>query len=215
LFAGTSGCPPLLGIQSERGDVQIEKYNCQNLNERIFDYVKRNKIGSVLLVSRWIYYTGNDLFPDNINYISTAGQSGGGTLENSRIAFEHGLFTTIERYNAIGVKVFIAMDNPQQRSPLIDALRVSGISGDSELNKSSITLQEHQLTQDYVNKAITGMGSKNVQIINFDSALCADGICPLAKENQSIYYDSHHLSVFGSQLVVPVLEKYFMPTAPK
>ncbi len=216
LFAGTSGCPPLLEIQSERGDAEIEKYNCQSLNERIFDYVKRNNISSVLLVGRWIYYTGNDLFPDAINHISTSGQSER-ALESSRIAFNHGLRTTIERYNAIGVKVFIAMDNPQQRSPLIDALRVAGITGDSEtkLNKSSITLQEHQLTQDWVNKAIAGLGSKNVQIINFDGTLCNDGICPLAKENQSIYYDTHHLTVYGSQLVVPVLQKYLMPTAPK
>lgn len=42
------------------------------------------------------------------------------------------------------------------------------------------------------------------KLIDFDEILCrAEENCPLAVEGQSLYYDSDHLSVYGSMTLYP------------
>lgn len=69
-FTGTSGCPSLLGIQSMRGDSDLEKFNCKALNEKVFNFVKTEGIKNVVLISRWTYYMGSVSRPLEINLIA-------------------------------------------------------------------------------------------------------------------------------------------------
>ena len=158
LSSGFSGCPPFLGIQSIRGDQNI--HNCSQLNQRIYEYVKQNNIKFVFLIARWSYYTGGSTRPTEINLISMD-ITKDTDLEFSRKSFEYGLIKTVEMYANIGVHVFIFEDNPQQKIDPKDALKKAKPI-DSEINKLSISLQEHMNNQSYANKLFNNLKKQSL-----------------------------------------------------
>lgn len=205
LFSGSSGCPPLLGVQSLRGAEWRKKYNCQRLNERIFEYVRDNRIESVLLIARWTYYSGGAARPKEINHISmNEGQEA--TYDFSRASFEYGLQQTIKKYEEIGVRIYIVEDVPQQIYDPKDAMKKSKLN-DASINKLSVTLKEHKNHQSWVSdqfrKTVDGRGIA----INFDSALCGHDLCSLVSQGKFLYFDDDHLSVEGARLAYPSLAK--------
>ncbi|QWD66558.1 acyltransferase family protein [Polynucleobacter sp. MWH-Aus1W21] len=202
LFAGTSGCPSLLGIQSMRRGNGIETYNCRKLNDRIFSYVRSNGIKSVILANRWVYYSGSIVTPNEINYISRD-ELEPINIESSRRDFSWALQNTIAKYSEIGVKVYLVEDTPRQLVLPRDILVKAGPS-DVEINKFSVSRDLHEQNQSYVNAEIRKHDDK-ASIINFDKLICNLEICPLAKDGQFLYFDSDHLGVYGSHLLYPAL----------
>lgn len=124
-FTGTSGCPSVLGIQSMRGEDGIEKYNCQALNERVFEHVRSNGIKHVILANRWTYY-GNSLSrPAEFNpVVRDPGQ--GVTRESSAEDLAWAIRNTVIRYQQIGVQVIFIEDVPQQLHNPKDIIRKGG-----------------------------------------------------------------------------------------
>lgn len=197
VFAGTSGCPPFLGIQSLRGAANIELNNCQKLNERIFDFVKNNGIEQVLLVGRWTYYAGGLTKPEERNAISMD-MSKEDSVGFARESFIFGLHKTVTEYRKIGVKVYLVNDTPQQEVGPLTALKFSGLEVD-RVNDFSISRVQHQRDQAWVRDQFAGMKYLGAAVIDFDDLLCSpSGICPIAHDGRSLYFDSDHLSVYGA-----------------
>jgi peptidoglycan/LPS O-acetylase OafA/YrhL len=211
LLAGSSGCPPLLGIQSMRGELNIEKHNCRKLNERIFEYVKDKKIPNVILVGFWTYYTGNLAAPKRFNMIAQNEHSETINFETSKVDFEWAIRNTIERYRKIGVKVFFIADNPTQIVEPKDALRGAlnklGYLSDSKINSFSITLSDHEKNQLYVNKLLK---NKDAELLEFNDIYCQDITCALIKDGKFLYFDSDHLSIDGSMLIYQKLKNHLI-----
>lgn len=203
LFAGTSGCPPLLEIQAMRGEEQIRKYNCQKLNDRVFNFVKKNKINSVLLIARRTYYTGGTTKPDELVHISMDVNKEA-TLKFSRASFEYGLEQTIEKYKSIGVRVYLFSDIPQQIYAVKDTLRKSRLT-DSSINHMSVSTKEHKNNQSWVSSHFLKIPNELAAVVNFDNALCNNNICPIVSNGKSLYIDDDHLSINGSMLLYPDL----------
>ncbi len=200
-FIGNSGCPPLLGIQSVRGEELTKKYNCQKINERIFEYVKNNDIKSVLLIARWSYYTGGTTTPNELNPVFAEGKK-----YSSQEAFAYGIKQTIDRYKAIGVKVYIMGDNPQQIHNPMDALRkYRRQASDSLINQLSVPKTEHLNNQRLALKIIKNNTQGKATYINFDNLLCPNDTCPLVVNSKFLYKDSDHLSIDGSLYIYPTL----------
>jgi len=204
LFAGSSGCPPLIGVQSMRGEADIKKNNCQKLNERIFQYVKKNNIKTVLLIGRWTYYTGGTAQED-LNFISKDPLESI-SKENSCRAFEYGLDKTIKSYEEIGVKVLLVEDNPYQPWAPKNVLRKSK-GTDSSINQLAVSTLDHLKTQSFPLNIFNKIQTKNFIRINFDSILCNSNFCPLAIGGKFLYFDNDHLSIEGAKLVYPILNK--------
>lgn len=200
-FTGTSGCPPVLGIQSMRGAQDIEKNNCKELNERVFNYVKENHIPNVILIARWRYYTGS--MSRNEQNVIARDPSSTVTSQSSTIDFYWGINNTVKQYKSIGTRVFIVQDNPQQLHEPRDILRKSTPTDDA-INEYSVTTKEHKANQNDINRAIIQSGAIS---INFDEILCNEKICPLAKNSRFLYFDDDHLSITGALLVYPSLER--------
>jgi len=195
-FTGTSGCPSVLGIQSMRGESGIEKYNCKELNERIFNYVKNSAIKSVILANRWTYYTDSFSRPKEFNPIARDLKLPiDKTSSTKDLAWA--LQNTVSRYSAIGVKVIFIADNPQQIYEPKDVLRKAR-GDEAEYLKLSVTLDEHRKNQKLVNDYLQITGAK---VINLDDILCIDSICPIFANSKFLYSDDDHLSVSGSLLV--------------
>lgn len=206
LFTGASGCPPLLGIQSVRGKAEIEKNNCQELNNRIFEHVKDSNIKTVLLVARWTYYTGGKTRPAELNLLARVKQEDA-TIKNSIAAFDYGLRNTVEKYNSIGVHVVFVEDNPQQIFDPKDALKKSRTFSDDVINRYSVSRSEHELNQAYVAHEMRKLKGQMVTLVNFDDLLCDKISCQLVKNNQFMYFDDDHLSNVGANIVYPAVAK--------
>jgi peptidoglycan/LPS O-acetylase OafA/YrhL len=195
LFAGASGCPPLLGIQSMRGEEETRKSNCQALNERVFEYVKDHHIPFVLLTARWTYYTGGMTKPNELNPISIESRFNS-SRQHSRESFQFGLRETIRRYKGIGVRVILVKDSPQQAFDPRSVLRRSNFT-DSEINRLSVTRDQHRVDQAWVNQEFQKVASDLVVLIDTDSALCGEVVCEFVKDGKFLYYDDDHLSLNG------------------
>ncbi len=203
-FTAIGGCPPLLGIVSPSGESQ-KKYNCQKLNDRIFEYVKINKIKSVVLIARWTYYTGGTL--RHGGHVPIWAVVEDATIKNSlKASFEYGLKYTVQKYRNIGVNVYIVEDNPMQIHDIKYVLKKSKPI-DAAINKFSVTREEHENNQSYVAKQFKSIGGEMINIINFDNLLCTDQICPWVNEGKFLYFDEGHLSVDGAMLIYPSLKK--------
>lgn len=201
LFAGVSGCPSLLGVQSMRGDQKIDKYNCRELNEKIFVHIKNTGIKNIILSNRWTYYTGSISRPHEFCPISKTNQ------RSDRIAskkdFMWALDNTVSRYKEIGVNVILVEDIPQQKYAPITILD-KGILNDSDINDYSVNYNEHLENQKLVNEAIK---KQNVKIVNFNKIICNGKVCPLVKDSKYIYLDDDHLTITGALMVYPVLKE--------
>lgn len=199
-FTGTSGCPSLLGIQSMRGESGIEMYNCKELNERIFNYVKTSGIKSVILANRWTYYIESLSRPAEFNAIArdlTLPIDKSSSTKDLLWAIKN----TVSRYSSIGVKVVFIEDNPQQIYEPKDVLR-RGRGNESGYLKLSVSTDEHIRNQKLVNEALRTSGAK---VINLDDILCGETICPLVANSKFLYSDDDHLSVAGSIFVSKAL----------
>ncbi len=184
-----------------RGEAWKAKHNCQKLNERIFEYVVANHIPNVLLMARWTYYTGSITKPNEFNYISMA-ESKENTREHSRASFEHGLSETVKRYRAAGVNVIFFADTPQQMNEPENLLRKAAFKNVS-LNHFSVSRAEHKKNQAWVNKQL---GSQGVTLINVDSGVCDEHICPLSDGTKALYHDDDHLSESGALYAYPAFK---------
>ena len=205
-IAGASGCPALLGIQSMRGAAATQEYNCEKLNSRIFDYVKSNRIPNVILVGRWTYYTGGLTRPEEFNIISKDPDKAT-SRQTSKNDFSWSLKNTVEKFNDIGVNVYIIEDNPQQIIGPNEALRASGHQSDQSLNKYSVPYHAHVLDQTHTNNIIY---SQHAHIISFNNILCKGENCPIVNDGKFIYFDGNHLTVDGALLVYPELSRQLL-----
>jgi peptidoglycan/LPS O-acetylase OafA/YrhL len=207
-FAGISNCPPILNVQSLTGN-KILKYNCQKLNDRIFNFVKNSGIKNVIFVARWTAYTGGGITTkkSDLTTLEDGFSKEEDPLERSREVFKSGIIRTIESYNNLGVKVFIIEDNPHQIKEPYEALRIS-MPEDVSINRFSVTAKENNDNQLWVSELFHDLAlRKNLKIISTNDIFCNDSICPLVKNKKFLYYDDDHLSVSGSMLIYPSIEQ--------
>jgi len=199
-FVSTSGCPPLLGVQSMRGDAEIELHNCRALNERIWSMVRVEKISTVLLAGRWTVYTGNPIVPNEFSYLAVDDEDNL-SRASSATAFAHGLAETIARYHAIGARVLLVEDSAQQLMRPRDALRRAGMD-DEAINRLAVTRARHVESQTWVRDRLEAAGADGLLAV--DDALC-DVRCDLVRDGRFLYFDDDHLSASGSLLLLPAL----------
>ena len=210
VFAGVSGCPPLLGVYALRRD-QMER-DCHRLNERVLAYVRDHGIRTIVLVARWSYYTdgsydGSDLSPLG----PTASSRRSRAL--SRAAFQSGVEQTFKTYAALGVHVIVLTQVPE---PLYDArgtyYRI--FEGDTagareRLRLRSTSVAEHRRLQMFsrtqLERFATGM--PDVQVVDLDPVYCDRERCVVGDERGSRYFDRLHLSAAGASRARPVLRE--------
>lgn len=202
LFAGSSGCPSLLGIQSLRGRKAMKINDCRALNERIYNHVKASGIKNVILINRWVYYTGSASRPDEFNPIARKDEISvdkSASARNFAWAVQH----TVSRYKEIGVNVIFVEDIPQQLHEPKAILR-KGQASDEGYNSFSVKTDEHRRNQQVVNQIL---GAQESPVLKFDELLCEADRCPLVINSRFLYFDDDHLSVDGALHIYPLLSK--------
>ena len=207
LFAGFSGCAPLLGVYPLTRPNQ-KRHDCNGLNKRIFEYVRKNSIHDVYLVGKWSYYTDYLNGTDDINAL---GLKPGDpiSIAGTREAFSYGVGHTAHSYRVLGVRLHIVEQVPMQRlSPeaVYQRLWSHNLQHDAQrLRAISVTVSEHRQQQAFANSIF--QNTSNIETINLDSLFCEADICPIGTALVPLYQDQSHLNANGAALVVPRLTR--------
>jgi peptidoglycan/LPS O-acetylase OafA/YrhL len=196
VFAGASGCPPLLGIYALRGDQGA--HNCHALNARVAAYVKAAGIKRVVLVGRWSYYTDGGYDGRDYSYLGRApGDARAGGV--SRAAFAYGVGATAQYYRTLGVEVDFVEQVPQQEYEpqriFVRAYRGGRVNPEL-LARYSVPLAKVRSLAAYVT-AVVGRES-GLRPVSFADLFCA-ATCLVGDAGGSYYFDADHLSAYGAR----------------
>lgn len=206
-YVGIRQCTPFLGIHALRYDQQ--ERNCHQLNQRVFEFVKAQKIPKIILVSRWSYYASGGYEGDNYSFIGLAADDKK-TPENSQRAFDQGLKQTLEAYQAIGVEVVLMEQVPQQKLHPEEIYYRAYAQSDIEaaLTKLSVTKQAHLAMQSAVMTRFDQQAEiyPHLRVLRVSDAFC-DERCLVGDASASLYFDEDHLSIEGSKKLEPILEE--------
>lgn len=210
-YAGYLGCPPLLGIYPIRPD-QAEK-DCHALNLRVLEHVRASGIRNIVLSSRWSYYTDGGYLGQDFCYLgSRPGQAR--NRDASRAAFEKGVRETVATYAALGVKVHVLLQVPQQLYPPGKVYSLAqteqGIPDVDVLRGSSVLLQKHESLQRYTHavfRAVQKEFPHHLALIDPAATLCDVERCLIGNSQQAYYYDDDHVSVPGALRLGPQFDR--------
>lgn len=211
VYSGVSYCTPFLGVYILRDDqAQI---GCHLVNQRVFDYVKANKIKQIYIIGRWSVYTDGGYDGTEATWIGQTPNSKK-NKELSRAAFAAGLKKTVEAYASIGAKLTIVKQIPQQNLNVQDLYyKVYGNSTNANdpqkitesIHELSVSKQQHLALQNFASTQFKQYSQLN--LLNFDDIFCDAEKCLFGNNQHSYYFDNNHLTTAGGQLVVDVLVK--------
>lgn len=209
LFTGFSGCPGLLGVSPIRSDQNIK--NCKLLNDKLFNFVKKNKINKVFIASRWNYYTVGDHSKTNFSLLLKEG------LEFSNKAISksstiYGIKNTLKKYEDINVDVVFINQVPEQiytpKFVYQQSLANRNINLD-KLSSFAISYDKHIKHSKFIRDNMKNIEKefRNIKQIDFDNIFCDKNKCNFGSKNASYYLDRSHLSIIGSLKVTEEIKK--------
>jgi peptidoglycan/LPS O-acetylase OafA/YrhL len=167
-----SSCPPVLGYEAP-GDPR-----CAAANRQVFDSIRRDRgIGTVYLAAFW------------------ASQAYGSP--SFLVQFDRTIAALVgekRRVVIFGPVPPNSFDVPRRLAHLAAQGRIASARGQSRAEMEERT------------RAVRAVMSKweqdGVRVIDPIAALCGPEICDIIRSGAPLYFDSHHLSVAGAELVV-------------
>ena len=205
-----AGCPPLLGV----GTSGLEKGLCENSTRRQFEYIKASGIKHVVLVARWSLYTDGEPDPGKPPFFLTSAANGEPSLANSRKVFAEGMAATLGAYRAIGVKVSVLLQVPQQKIvPEVFYAKVAYLQGtgntaeaSAAVSQASIGMTSHLQLHSHNRSVIERLGREHdAVVLNPDVYFCDRDLCAIGDSTRSYYRDRDHLNAYGTALMAPLL----------
>lgn len=202
ILTGYSGCPPLIGVYSIRSD-QKDK-NCKELNNKVFHFAKNNNIKNILLISRWTYYTGEELPNGEFNAINKS-LNYNTNVETSKIIFKKAVEETFKKYESININVFVMEQAPfHYFTPSQAYLRSYDNDKNyfiNRLNSYSTKYDEFQNNQDFSRSILSFNASKyeNINFLVISDIFCLNKakVCKIGDQEKSFYRDKNHLNRYG------------------
>lgn len=195
---GAGGCPPILNTYVLKG--HREPSYCKEIALKQFKFVRENNIKNIVLIAKWQSYANDSNLGEKANSKRNKAAS--------FLAFKNGLKTTVEKYQSLGVKVWIMYQAPQQ-SVSVNQLYYKLSNDDlNDLEKSkliasySIPYEKHMMNQLLSRDAID---STNSFVINPDKILCGSKTCLAGTPSEPFYRDKDHLTPYGALLLKSLL----------
>jgi hypothetical protein len=203
LLIGQSSCPPLLGVKTyKNGNSENE---CINYNNLIFKYISANKSSqTIVLASLGPFYINGTNFAaehvlDNMAnkfHMAMANQE---TMKNMPLIFYKGLDKTINQLEKSGKKIVIFQDVPEVPfMPQRCVSRPFSPKFNCVITKSEVIKRQHEYEV-----ILSKLKKKhpNLMVFNSTEYLCTDLTCFVKTNDNLLYRDSHHLSLYGSKVV--------------
>ncbi|WP_340266355.1 acyltransferase family protein [Sphingobium mellinum] len=208
IYAATSRCPPVVGLGTDD--------SCVRGNDRRLQYVLRHpQIGTVILAARWsLYLEGRavDIGPDETNGNTPVLQwHNGQQIERfspaARAAFTFSLDRLIDTLLAAGKRVVLVYPVPELGYDVPSRAARMRAAGEDPAD-FTVPAAVYFRRQDHALEILNGLGQRRGLIrIYPERVLCPADRCLSVLHETPLYYDSHHLSMPGSRLLVPQLAR--------
>ena len=195
LFIAHGRCPPLLHLSLT--DEPTER--CAQLNDAALKLATQPQVSDVILVARWAYYDqGVGYGPDvnEVRHLIDLDQPA------QRDASQHAMFArlleqTVRVLLAARKRVVIVAPIPEAGIDVPETMALAAMHASATDHRQ--TLADYRTRNDFVLADLAGLHRKyGVRIIDPAEVLCAAGRCALMNEGKPLYFDHHHLSVFGA-----------------
>ena len=117
----------------------------------------------------------------------------------------------LQRMVSKNKKVIVVLDNPELQSSVVkkclSARRISLAEPcQPEINFNQVD-PYYWLAKQLLLETLKPFMNKGVTVIDISDALCSDDKCSVMMDNKLLYLDNNHLSVQGSEVVWPLIEK--------
>jgi peptidoglycan/LPS O-acetylase OafA/YrhL len=207
IYGATPRCPPLIGIGTDP--------QCIRANDRKLNYVLSHpEIRSVIIAARWSLYVNGratKLGPAETNGSVPQLETRDGEdlkqfSEPARREFRRGLEALISRLLASGKKVVLVYPIPETGYDVPSTLARLRYRGEDPAGFTT-PLSAYNERQAFVLEMLDSFGSqRNLMRVYPQRVLCRGRRCLTSIGGKPLYFDSHHLSIPGSELLVPQLK---------
>jgi len=196
LFIGHGRCPPLLGVTlaDESDDL------CAHLNDDTLRIAQQDGIATVILAARWAYYDRGIGFGIDANEHPRLVDREGG---DNHAIFVRALDRTVAALK--GRQVVLVMPVPEAWVSVPEALARAALYGQTPTVASSAA--DYAARQGPARAALAGQGAR---LVDPASLLCGPVSCRVEADGRPLYFDNHHLSVFGALRLEPLFAARFV-----
>lgn len=208
IFAGYSGCPPLLNAGTNDRDP------CTAFNARIYDYAANGReIDSIIMVARWSFYLLGEVGATTQEpKISFWGEYAG--ITDARQAYRASLLDTVCGLAAKGKRVFLVGPVPEVGENVPAALAAPGLSWfqrafgrDRDIR---VPLDKYRQRNEFVLEVFHEAEARcGAVILDTAATMCAGGPCQIAELGRPLYRDGDHLSEYGASHLLSMFSKAF------
>jgi peptidoglycan/LPS O-acetylase OafA/YrhL len=180
--ATCSATPPILGYSDTNRFGLGPK--TPEFTAAVLDFISREHIPNVLLAARWSAYLGSD-------------------------AVKTQLLTTVRAVTNCGARVYILEDVPYQDHDLTRLVGVA-VLHDDDLGQLGATRESYEQMNAGFQDAFDQAGKLGAVELDPSGYFLNDrGLYGMVKDDRVLYWDYHHLTVEGAELLAPLFEPIF------
>jgi peptidoglycan/LPS O-acetylase OafA/YrhL len=207
LFAGGEACPPLLGVTTPMPD-------CRAFNDAVMARAKDAHIREVILESRWAKYAEGTAYgaepKGRVVVLTDDACTAGEIAHDNHDVFARGLLRTVDRLKVLRKEIVIVAAVPEIGWPVPAVLARRALAKDTNAANGEPRLGTYLARQKFVLSTFDRLKQENTaRVLYPHRILCATGSCEVALNGVPLYRDEHHLSVFGSYQLTPLLQQAF------
>jgi peptidoglycan/LPS O-acetylase OafA/YrhL len=196
-------CLPLLGVE------RLDTPGCNEFNENVLGMIHRVNIPTVVLAGRWaiapLGLTSRELDDGVGQVFFSDSTSKARSLEENGEVLGRGLRRLMSHLATEGRDVILVMDLPDTGVDTPRYLARTVIWGGPANGTQDIRLAMSQYSQESerVDDELVRIAAEyHVVTIDPKTQLCSNFQCLIARDGQSLYRDSHHLTTFGALQLV-------------
>jgi len=203
LFLGKIGCAPLLDV--ERLDLP---FGCKAYNDAARRLIAASGATRVVLVARWSHYTHAPTFrhEERTRLVLADAQSTRPAVEQNDAVLARGLERTLDFLAPR--QVYVVATVPEIGYPVPEALaQAHRLARPLDIRP---TLDEYRERQRHVTALLLGAAARHdFLLLEPAPLLCATGRCQVEQHGRPLYFDEHHLSNSGAQVLAPLFAPVF------
>jgi hypothetical protein len=173
-------------------------------NESVLRYIRRHHISNVILVGYWgINVEGGEDGSPNTLIVDEATPTA--NFADAADVLRRGLQRTVQALQKEGCTIWIMRQIPAQGQKPAEIALVT-MFGRSELPETGESLEKYESQQARVNRIISTESLGDVRILD-PKPVCFtnEGESRISLNGRSFYYDTNHLSEFGTSNLLPSL----------
>ena len=202
------GCPPIQDVLIARGNSKIGV--CKDLADVQYEFIKKNNIKIVFLISRWSLYLDKKDFNNEKNaYFIITKKNKTQSINYTRMNFIKYLNKSIKKYKDIGVRVVLIEQIPVQKiNPVKNIINIDAKNMKDIYEKNSVEKIKSYQYLLYSNTLIKEIAKLNkIESIDLSNNLCGNYTCSLIKDNRLIYREQSHLNKYGALSLINRFEQ--------